>query len=346
MGLLLNNLATTIILEETQRAAGRVQTATGLRMCCPLPHHNEKTPSCYVNLSDASRPFGWVKCFGCGFSGSWNKLASEVGWKKITDGHSKQLLSLVPNLAGKFEQLKAEMFEAHVGNTMQDVDPRLQHTILFEPETDWRGIPVAYLKALGCKRIIETNRGTPYMVIPVSIDNSIVGTIHAKYRREYKKELMYINSKGSWTQTHGLLGYDFLPKIKRWRNYRILFLVEGPRDAMWMQSQGFPAIAILGTQNWSERKLDLIVGLRPELIVTLLDNDKAGRLAGNKICEDIKRRRLKHHQFKLPHRDVIRGQLALYQKDFKNLREDGKLDPAMLEIKHLRRIHAKMKALI
>ncbi len=42
-----------------------------VKLCCPLPNHNEKTPSCYVQRE-------FFKCFGCGEGGDCFKLIMEI----------------------------------------------------------------------------------------------------------------------------------------------------------------------------------------------------------------------------------------------------------------------------
>ena len=42
-----------------------------IKLCCPLPNHNEKTPSCYVQRE-------FFKCFGCGEGGDCFKLIMET----------------------------------------------------------------------------------------------------------------------------------------------------------------------------------------------------------------------------------------------------------------------------
>ena len=42
-----------------------------VKLCCPLPNHNEKTPSCYVQRE-------FFKCFGCGEGGDCFKLIMET----------------------------------------------------------------------------------------------------------------------------------------------------------------------------------------------------------------------------------------------------------------------------
>ena len=53
-------------------------------------------------------------------------------------------------------------------------------------------------------------------------------------------------------------------------------LVEGARDALRLLSKGIPALAILGTNNWSAKKLELLMLLEIDYIVLMMDADQPG----------------------------------------------------------------------
>ena len=65
-------------------------------------------------------------------------------------------------------------------------------------------------------------------------------------------------------------------------------MVEGPRDALNMLQYGFPALAILGSHNWSQFKTDLVLLLNPSKIIFAFDNDEAGNLALEQISPYFK----------------------------------------------------------
>ena len=85
-----------------------------------------------------------------------------------------------------------------------------------------------------------------------------------------------------------MLGFDEALATKAFRKKGNLFLVEGPRDALRLLQHGIPAIAILGANNWSKYRIELLQEAEPEKIFILFDNDKPGIVAARKIHSSIK----------------------------------------------------------
>jgi 5S rRNA maturation endonuclease (ribonuclease M5) len=75
-----------------------------------------------------------------------------------------------------------------------------------------------------------------------------------------------------------------LKKMKR----RYIVLVEGPRDAIRLIGFGIPALAILGSNNWSEQKRDLLMTLDLDMVLFAFDNDKGGKLAYKNCAPSLK----------------------------------------------------------
>lgn len=67
----------------------------------------------------------------------------------------------------------------------------------------------------------------------------------------------------------------------------MLFVCEGPRDALRLLYYGIPAVAVLGAKVWSKTKRDLVIASGAELFVLWLDNDKAGISATNRLRKSI-----------------------------------------------------------
>jgi DNA primase len=97
--------------------------------------------------------------------------------------------------------------------------------------------------------------------------------------------LKYINSPGGWTKD-ALFPYDYVNSLEA----KVVAIVEGPRDALVTIRNGLPALAIMGTNNWSEKCINLIMGLGASKIVLLLDPDTPGELAMRRIYKDLSKK--------------------------------------------------------
>lgn len=108
-------------------------------------------------------------------------------------------------------------------------------------------------------------------------------------REKYKAAQIRLDNVRSYRNAPGmvssqvLLGYDFVAAHRPSK----LVLVEGPVDGLTMMSIGLPALAILGTQSWSAEKRALVLALDPQEVVLLMDGDRAGRTAAQKIRADL-----------------------------------------------------------
>jgi DNA primase len=67
-----------------------------------------------------------------------------------------------------------------------------------------------------------------------------------------------------------------------------LVIVEGPYDALKLYEAGIPAVAILGTNNWTDVKVSILIGLGLSAIVVMMDNDKSGWDAQPRIINSLK----------------------------------------------------------
>ena len=57
-----------------------------------------------------------------------------------------------------------------------------------------------------------------------------------------------------------------------------------------MITLGIPALAILGTKNWSKQKRNLVLSLPVDKVVVMMDADAAGIAASNTVMKDLKGR--------------------------------------------------------
>lgn len=245
-------------------------------ICCPFHKKNgqiERTPSLVVNLDTDSRfKAGSWRCFACGQSGSWNSLADVLNLEKVDEDLSIDVGSL--SLKDK-----DELFG------VSDDKPHL-NSVPWDKNTDWRGIKGQLIYDIGGLLTVDQYLQDTQLFLPVYMNKKYKGGINCRIIRE-KWQKGYFNTEGEWAGT-SFFPYDYSCKLMSKLNKRVLFLCEGPRDALTVLQNGIPALAILGTQNWTKRKKDILLSLDLDLLVLALDNDEPGIKATNKIFKDLK----------------------------------------------------------
>lgn len=329
-----NTLATTrayhVIRGELFRRAYRAtEKAEQIIICCPF--HDERTPSCGVNISAPKIPVGYFHCFGCGAKGPWNVLAEKMGMQKLTNFDLKSIEEVAPNMGSKFAQIKDDLLEDYTDGDWKKIEPVLARTMILDVDQDYQPkkneptIRKELLQKMGVKRMIDPKTYNTFLILPVMVNEQTVGIVRARVKKK-KGSLSYITSPGGWVKRSGLFGYDYAKTLPAWKKFKILFIVEGPRDALRLLQMGIPAVAILGAKNWSKNKVNLVLDLNPKRVCILFDNDTPGRRASRKIYGTLKRV-VPTRRIKLPHKDKI-----------------GKeLDPANLPSRSIKRIWIKLR---
>lgn len=227
------------------------------------PFHSERTPSGRIYHSPLSKSPGNFKCYGCGKSAHWNEVATALNLQKF--GWSKP-----------------------IERTPHDLTPRteedVQHTQVLEPLPTgkmWRGFKTSFLTRIGCS--LTYRYSTPYLYMPVIVGEHTRGYVLGRLQK-VKGLISYINAPGGWSKDYGLFPFHYVAGLQP----ETVVLVEGPRDAMRLLAEGIPALAILGTQSWSDRKTRTLELLGCRRVILCLDGDPAGIEGAAKIAEYCK----------------------------------------------------------
>jgi len=239
------------------------------------PFHNERTPSCGVNLDPSKTAVGVFNCFGCGEKGGWNILAEKIGAELIEEESIAEQDPFYA-LTGTLKTLEVSKNEISLPKGCE------------EWKGKWRGIGEKLLIAMGAKKWWDRQSNIYRMIIPVEFNGRLNGWV-ASYIEE-KIEPGHRNMDGTWVKTtwYGYSESDLVQKIWSKYNHKCVAIVEGPGDCLRCLFYRIPTLALLGTNNWSEEKLNALVSLGVENVVLFLDNDEAGKKARNVIYPQIK----------------------------------------------------------
>lgn len=271
----MSNEALRIVEQSLSRSKNTKHNGTGVFIPCPF-HTGDTKPSLGVNLSKNGVPVGYFYCFGCGAKGHWNILAEKLGFPKLKGSDFKT------NTVGdiNFDEINRELFAlSSTENMLKSLGA--EFNMDWPSEETWRNIPGSLLSAIGAKITYDVYTKDRAILLPVTVNGKTVGMIKGTNQRQ---ERSYIMSTGSWAKTYGLFPFDYAFSFKT----QSIALVEGARDALRLIRFGLPAVAILGSQSWSETKRNLILSTGIKRVVLAFDGDRAGVQCTNKIWRDLK----------------------------------------------------------
>lgn len=300
-----------IIFEEiTSKIGGSKKLAGDTYMIC-CPYHNDRSPSGGINLAvESNIPLGYYHCFGCGEKRPWNALAATLGlhqfkgWELSFKGNGGNRESRKTK-AVTYESHKQELRRAL--NTYESID--------WPAYMSWRGYSGSLLRKLGGVFYNDPMTQEVMLFFPIYVNTKYKGGVRA-YLEKQTNGLSYLTTKGEWVKDYGLLGYEYIKKIMRKRKYTAVVLVEGPRDMLRLIDNKIPALAVLGSENFSEKKLLRVLALNSMIttIYVMPDNDKAG----TKMYKTIKRisgDMVKVKRLKLPREKDMEGNVIKMDPD-------------------------------
>jgi 5S rRNA maturation endonuclease (ribonuclease M5) len=292
------NSALDIILEELAKYGGQQKTGTSYRLVV-CPFHSDSSPSLSINLSKPGFKVGTFNCWSCPASGSWNKFAEKTGLRKIKDWQNKEQT---------ISEISADD-EAHLMGFRSETDyaTSLGVDVITDwfPNKSWRGFSGKLLARIGAKLAIDRVTNDPVLLCPVIVNKKKVGYVKALLEKKQGR-LAYVSSKGPWTKNTALFPFDYV-KAKI-RKMGFVILVEGPRDALRLITAGLPALAILGVQNFGDKKALILASLGIDIYV-MPDNDEAGITLYKKAKESFKKLGISIKHIKLPKKKDKQGRI-------------------------------------
>ena len=228
------------------------------------PFHEDRRESCSINLEKGV----WICFAGCGQGNLkyfiW-KLSGK-SWDEINTEFESKAWELDFSLLDDLEEVTEPTSSYEKPETLEDV-----------PTNHWiynRGFTQETTMKWGCK----VNEFLDFM-IPVEDQTLEIQGWIARRKQAIPK---YLFSKG-FAKSQSLFGINQLYETK------VLYVVEGALDCMWLSQFGYSSVAILGA-SVSQKQVDLISSLHPQEVVLALDNDDAGKKGIDKATLDMEGR--------------------------------------------------------
>lgn len=278
--------AQSLILEEIEKInSQKKQVKNRIMICCPF--HDDRTPSCGIVVAeDTKYQLGSFNCLGCGAHGDWNLLADKIGLRTVHKLAPKEGAIQTGALKIKLREMDTKL----MSDSNYNMNAMLESlgspaTNPWPEQAEWRGYPGWLIRKIGGLAAVggRKERMTDIKCyLPVHVGRKIVGMIKARTRK-VEGQLSYVSSEGDWTKESGLFPYNLVNEMLGHLKRRYVFIVEGPRDALRLIMSGIPALAILGSQNMSGKKLKLLERLDVEYVFVLPDNDSAGTALKKKL---------------------------------------------------------------
>lgn len=264
---------TRFIVEQLQivglPAFGARNNRPNINTFCPTGHDKE-TASLSIYKWD-----GRFFCFGCGIRGrDWNGLAKYLQVDKLAE----------ENLPDPFETFALDL-KSHIRKAM------LEFELPWDLEP-WKGdythdkksgviIAEETLEALDACRRFDDIYNCYRIFFPVRQYDELFGWVSRRLDKKkkgkpYKKK--YLNAPDMQSKKI-LFPLDTVERM----DSNVVVLVEGPLDAVRLLNFDIPALAIMGTKNYSpDNRIDLL-NLGVERVVLAMDSDSSGRKARAEI---------------------------------------------------------------
>lgn len=301
--------ASDIIRQALEEYPGR-KKHQGSSVYVPCPFHDETEPSCGVIVSDDHElPVGTFHCFGCGEKGGWNKFANRAnletvkGWK-FFQGETNNVIS-------REDEMKMLGTDYSTASKL-----RSRATITWPKHINWRGYSGKLLNKLQAESFNDPVTDEPMIVFPVIMNRKTRGAVRA-FMHKKKGRSSYLTTEGKWIKTYGLFPFDEAKKQIKKHKHDFVILVEGPRDVLRLIKLGLPAMAILGANALTDKKLLMVRALLPDkcTFYVMSDNDRAGKQMFETIKSMSKKMGVKTERILMPKETDAKGNKIKYDPD-------------------------------
>lgn len=228
--------------------------------------HDDKTPSLSI-----FRDNGGFHCFGCGIKGrDWNVLAQLIGADQIPED---ELPGPVEQLAERLKQMIESGLAPGPELPLHDGPWRGDFSRVDLDTGETITISAGLIKRLEGKSWYDDWKECYRILFPIYMHGEMVGWVSR--RTDTEKDMKYRNMSGLPAREI-LYPFDLASSIVR----DTVVIVEGPFDAIRLLNYGIPAVAMMGTENFTEQNASLIASIVDRVIIAT-DGGSAGLTCRN-----------------------------------------------------------------
>lgn len=224
--------------------------------------HDTKTPSLSIRKLD-----GAFYCFGCGVKGhDWNSLQKYL---KVDPLSPDQLPDPFEVLSKRISSIRTR--ENATYSLPWDIE---------EWKGSWRRIPEKTLRKLDAVQYYDDFEHTYRILFPIYMYSELRGWTARRLDKE--KEFAWRHAPNMASKSI-LYPFDLVVGMSP----KSVVLVEGPYDAIRLINLRIPALAILGTNNFSPQNVVSLVNTGANEIILAMDGDPSGDKARQEIAPQL-----------------------------------------------------------
>ena len=262
------------ILDTHRVTYKKTNNPTEVLIKCTSGNHDDSNPSLSYNLED-----NIFHCWSCGFSGGKNKFLNSIGITTKIQLDTKQPY--------KIQKVKRKIQKLIEKDTINMPEPRRAAIGAY------KNISAKVLKEFDAF-FTEQYGLKDYLCVPIYQFNKL-RFIEGRYRFTGTDKPKYMRRPAGATVLNLLFPIDKLhPSVE-------IIIVEGLFDMMNLWQHGYHnVVCTFGTQNFGEKKIELLDKLGITSVKVMMDGDSAGLVASQKITRLLDKYDFQTTTIKLP----------------------------------------------
>jgi len=262
------------ILDTHRVTYKKTNNPTEVLIKCTSGNHDDSNPSLSYNLED-----NIFHCWSCGFSGGKNKFLNSIGITTKIQLDTKQPY--------KIQKVKRKIQKLIEKDTINMPEPRRSAIGAYKNISAevLREFDAFFTEQYGLK---------DYLCVPIYQFNKL-RFIEGRYRFSGTDKPKYMRRPAGATVVNLLFPIDKLhPSVE-------IIIVEGLFDMMNLWQHGYHnVVCTFGTQNFGEKKIELLDKLGITSVKVMMDGDSAGVAAAQKITRLLEKYDFQTTTIKLP----------------------------------------------
>ena len=262
------------ILDTHRVTYKKTNNPTEVLIKCTSGNHDDSNPSLSYNLED-----NIFHCWSCGFSGGKNKFLNSIGITTKIQLDTKQPY--------KIQKVKRKIQKLIEKDTINMPEPRRS------PIGAYKNISAEVLREFDAF-FTEQYGLKDYLCVPIYQFNKL-RFIEGRNRFSGTDKPKYMRRPAGATVVNLLFPIDKLhPSVE-------IIIVEGLFDMMNLWQHGYHnVVCTFGTQNFGEKKIELLDKLGITSVKVMMDGDSAGVAAAQKITRLLEKYDFQTTTIKLP----------------------------------------------